>query len=103
MMKNGDAGIFPVYYSLKAVVNTVGGLLASRRVFCWLPFVFFFLVDKLRRKHHFKHANKKTREDCCIIQVTCKTVAFRFFQTYSEVRVPWHRAWSRVSCASNGP
>ena len=26
---------------LKAVVNTVGGLLASRRVFCWLPFVFF--------------------------------------------------------------
>ena len=27
--------------SVKAVVNTVGGLLASRRVFCWLPFVFF--------------------------------------------------------------
>ncbi|CAM9728232.1 unnamed protein product [Ascophyllum nodosum] len=26
---------------IKAVVNTVGGLLASRRVFCWLPFVFF--------------------------------------------------------------
>ena len=25
------------YYPLKAVVNTVGGLLASRRVFCWLP------------------------------------------------------------------
>ena len=40
-----------------------------------------FLVDKLRRKHHFKHANKKkTREDCCIVLVTCKTVAFRFFK-----------------------
>ena len=25
----------------KAVVNYVGGLLASRRVFCWLPFAFF--------------------------------------------------------------
>ena len=33
---------------------------------------FLFLVDKLRRKHAFKHANKKkTREDCCIVQVTC--------------------------------
>ena len=59
LMNNGDAGIFPVYYSLKAVLNTVEGLLASRRVFCWLPFVFLFLVDKLRRKHPFKHANKK--------------------------------------------
>ena len=26
---------------LKAVVNTVGGLLASRRVFSWLPLGFF--------------------------------------------------------------
>ena len=26
----------------KAVVNYVGGLLASGRVFCWLPFAFFF-------------------------------------------------------------
>ena len=26
---------------VKAVVNTVGGLLASRRVFCWLPLFFF--------------------------------------------------------------
>ena len=26
---------------VKAVVNTVGGLLASRRVFSWLPLVFF--------------------------------------------------------------
>ena len=25
----------------KTVVNTVGGLLASRRVFCWLPLLFF--------------------------------------------------------------
>ena len=48
-----------------------------------------FLVDKLRRKHLFKHANEnKNREDSCIVQVTCKTVAFRFFQTHSEVRVP---------------
>ena len=27
--------------SIKAVVNTVGGLLASRRVFCWLSLGFF--------------------------------------------------------------
>ena len=26
---------------IKAVVNTVGGLMASRRVFCWLPLFFF--------------------------------------------------------------
>ena len=45
--------------SIKAVVNTVGGLLASRRVFCWLPFIFLFLMDKLRRKHPLKHANEK--------------------------------------------
>ena len=33
---------FPLYYSLiKAVVNYVGDFLASRRVFCWSPFVFF--------------------------------------------------------------
>ena len=36
---------------IKAVVNTVGGSLALRRVFCWLPFVVLFLSDKLRRKH----------------------------------------------------
>ena len=31
---------------------------------------FLFLVDKLRRKHPFEHANKnKTREDCCNVQV----------------------------------
>ena len=73
---------FPLDYSLKAVVNTVGGLLASRRVFLLVTVRFFlFLVDKLRRKHPFKHANKeKAREDCCIVQVTCKTVAFGFFK-----------------------
>ena len=65
---------------------------------------FLFLIDKLRRKHPFKHANKKkTREDCCIVQVTCKTIAFRFFQTHSEVRIPWHRARSRVSCTPTEP
>ena len=32
---------YTIELNLKAVVNTVGGLLASRRVFCWLPFVFF--------------------------------------------------------------
>ena len=41
---------------IKAVVNTVGGLLASRRVCYWLPFVFLFLFDKLRQKHRFKSA-----------------------------------------------
>ena len=33
--------VLPSTGDFKAVVNTVGGLLASRRVFCWLPFVFF--------------------------------------------------------------
>ena len=31
--------------TVKSVVKYVGGLLASRRVFCWLPFVFFVPVD----------------------------------------------------------
>ena len=57
---------------IKAVVNTVGGLLASRRVFCRLPLLFFlFLFDKFRRKHLLKHAKKTTiREHCCIVPVT---------------------------------
>ena len=50
-MKSGDAGIFPVYYSLKAVVNYVGGLLASRRFLLVTVRIFLFLVDQLRRKH----------------------------------------------------
>ena len=44
---------------LKAVVNAVEGLLASRRVFCWLLLFFLFLFDKFRRKQLLKHANKK--------------------------------------------
>ena len=78
MMKNGGAGIFPVYYSL---VNTVGGLLASRRVFLLVTVgVFLFLFDKFRLKRLLKHANKnKSCEDCCSVPVTCKTVVFRFF------------------------
>ena len=45
-------------FSFKAVVNTVGGLLASRRVFCWsLLFFVFFLFDKFRLKYLLKHAN----------------------------------------------
>ena len=40
---------------VKAVVNTVGGLLASRRVFCWL---FLFLFDRFRLK---KQPAKNTR------------------------------------------
>ena len=28
-------------FLIKAVVNTVGGLLPSRRDFCWLPLLFF--------------------------------------------------------------
>ena len=46
---------------------------------------------------------KKTRENCCIVQVTCKTVAFRFFLTHSEVRVPWFSLRSRVSCTPTEP
>ena len=70
-----------VIHRFKAVVNTIGGLLASRRVFCWLPLFFvLFLFDKFRQKHLLKHANKnKSREDCCSVLVTCKTVVFRFF------------------------
>ena len=57
---------------VKAVVNTVGGLLASRRVFCWL---FLFLFDRFRLNHLNKHANKKkSRDDCCSVSVTYKTV-----------------------------
>ena len=65
---------------LKAVVNTVGGLLPSRCVFFWLPLFFLFLFDKFRLKYLLKHANKKKNaEDCCSVSVTCKTVVFRFF------------------------
>ena len=49
--KNGDGGTI--------VVTPVGGLLASRRVFCWLLFFFLFLFDKFRLKHLLYHANKK--------------------------------------------
>ena len=52
LMNNGDAGVFPVYYSRRfAGLET-----------CFLPVTvrfFLFLVDKLRRKHPFKHAHKK--------------------------------------------
>ena len=37
------------------------------------------------------------------VQVTCKTVAFRFFLTHIEVRVPWHRARGHVSCTPTEP
>ena len=50
MMKNGDAGIFHVYYSLKAVVNTIRGLPASRRVLCWLPLFFFVPIRQVQTK-----------------------------------------------------
>ena len=41
---------------------------------------FLFLFDKFRLKHLLKHANKKkTREGCCSVPVTCKTVVFIFF------------------------
>ena len=78
--------------------------MASRHIFAGYRSFFLFLVDKLRRKHPFKHATKKNNnEDCCIVQVPCKTVAFRFFQIRSEVRVPWHRARSRVSRTPTEP
>ena len=45
---------------IKAVVNTVGGLLASRRVFCWLPVFLFVPVRQIQTKAPpYKHANKK--------------------------------------------
>ena len=60
--------------------NLVGKILGKIKIFVqdFVPIrtaltvrFFLFLVDKLRRKHPFKHANeKKTREDCCIGQVT---------------------------------
>ena len=37
----GHAVLYDVAPCFKTVVNYVGGLLASRRVFCWLPFAFF--------------------------------------------------------------
>ena len=40
----------PGVCGVKAVVNTVGGLLASRRVFCWLPFGFFVLIRQTQKK-----------------------------------------------------
>ena len=44
---------------LKAVVNTAGVFLASRRVFCWLRLFFLFLFDKFILKNVLKHANEK--------------------------------------------
>ena len=53
-------GSSAVSQRIKAVVKYVGGLLASRRVFLLVTVrSFLFLVDQLRRKHPFKHANKK--------------------------------------------
>ena len=46
--------------TIKAVVNTAGGLLASRRVFLLVTVGgYLFLFDKFRLKHLLKHANKK--------------------------------------------
>ena len=57
---------------VKAVVKYVGGFWPIGVFFAGYRSFFLFLVDKLRRKHAFKHANKKkTRENCCIVQVTC--------------------------------
>ena len=57
---------------IKAVVKYVGGFWPIGVFLLVIVRFFLFLVDKLRRKHAFKHANKKkTREDCCIVQVTC--------------------------------
>ena len=61
----------PKFHGFKAVVNTVGSLLASRRVFCWLPLLLFFLVDKkIRLKHLLKHANKKNLARIAALQWT---------------------------------
>ena len=34
-------------FVLQAVVNTEGGLLASRRVFCWLPLFYFVPIRQI--------------------------------------------------------
>ena len=61
-----------VSVQFKAVVQYVGGFWPIGVFFAGYRSFFLFLVDKLRRKHAFKHANKKkTREACCIVQVTC--------------------------------
>ena len=57
MMKNGDVGIFPVYYSCSKHSRRFAGLEA-----CFLLVAigfFLFLFDKFRLKHLLKHANKK--------------------------------------------
>ena len=51
--------VIPCFPVLKAVVNTGGGLLASRRVFAGYRWFVLFLLDKFRLKRLLKHANKK--------------------------------------------
>ena len=41
--------LIPGVCGVKAVVTTVGGLLASRRVFCWLPFGFFVPIRQTQK------------------------------------------------------
>ena len=89
---------------IKAVVNTERGLLASRRVFCWLPLGFCCSYSTNSDESISLNTRiKKTREDCCIVPVNCKTVEFRFFRIHYEVRVPWFSLRSRVSCTPTEP
>ena len=46
----------------------------------------------------YKNVFKNSR-----VQVTCKAVAFRFFLTHIEVRVPWFSLRSRVSYTPTEP
>ena len=80
-MKSGDAGIFPVYYSLKAVVNYVGGLLASRRFLLVTVRIFLFLVDQLRRKHPCSLDGRSfARLEACFLFVAVRIFLFPFDQ-----------------------
>ena len=54
--RGGDGGTLN---SLKAIVNPVGGFWPIGVFFAGYHSFFLFLVDKLRRKHAFKHVNEK--------------------------------------------
>ena len=71
-MNQPDKVANPARGQLKAVVNTVGGLLASKRVFCWLPLFFFVPIRQIQTKAD-SYGNEK------LIRKWIKSVFFFFF------------------------
>ena len=66
-------------FTFKAVVNYVGGLLASRRVFCWLPFALFCSWSTNSDKSTPLNTRiKKTWKGCCIVRVTVRQLRSDF-------------------------